>query len=67
MADIIPLNPHARRGVQTNVRKPDAGAIIVIFPGVRYERAATDGLIDDGSRPVGKPRRAGRERSKTRA
>lgn len=42
MAEIIPLESRRRRAPTPPLR-PDRPAVVVIFPGVRYERQRDDG------------------------
>lgn len=64
MADIISISAHFRKGYQP-ARSIEADAAIILFPGVRYERAKGDsGHADEQTHsPKGKARGEGRQKS----
>lgn len=66
MADIISLNPHARRGAQITTRRSGPGAAVIIFPGIRYERPQDAACVKDGAPAAAKAKRGDAERRKYR-
>jgi hypothetical protein len=62
MADVISISAHQRRGYQPP-HLSGAGATIILFPGVRYERP--EDTTDEAGEPARSPK--GKTRHETRA